>query len=523
MSPTIFFGLLMDEILNIVWFKRDLRVHDHPALSRATQRGRVLPVYIVEPALWQQPDLSGRQWAFTAECLAGLREDLLRLGQQLIIRVGDAISTLDELRLRYKTIRLWSHEETGNGWTYQRDRGVAAWARQAGVEWVEIPQSGVIRRLKSRNGWARNWDQRMAEPQESVPTALCPIDNIDPGVIPAARDLAIADDLCPERQKGGREAGLNCLDTFLHTRGAPYRRAMSSPNEGAVHCSRLSPYIALGALSLREITQATWARQRDLKQNNIKGGWRGSMSSFQGRLHWRDHFIQKLEDEPRIEFENLHPAYNGLRPTEPDKHRLKAWCTGETGLPFVDACMRSLRTTGWINFRMRAMLMAIASYHLWLDWRKPGEHLARMFVDYEPGIHWSQVQMQSGTTGINTVRIYNPVKQGHDQDPSGIFVRKWIPELAKVPDEFIHEPWKWAQAGTVLDKVYPFPIVDYLYAAKQAREKVWAVRKTKEFKDKANAVVAKHASRRKRRNTQSQPTRETNQLSLPLNEKVPVI
>ena len=154
----------MDEILNIVWFKRDLRVHDHPALSRATQRGRVLPLYIVEPALWQQPDLSGRQWAFTAECLAGLREDLLRLGQQLIIRVGDAISTLDELRLRYKTIRLWSHEETGNGWTYQRDRGVAAWARQAGVEWVEIPQSGVIRRLKSRNGWARNWDQRMAEP-----------------------------------------------------------------------------------------------------------------------------------------------------------------------------------------------------------------------------------------------------------------------------------------------------------------------------------------------------------------------
>ena len=138
---------------------------------------------------------------------------------------------------------------------------------------------------------------------------------------------------------------------------------------------------------------------------------------------------------------------------------------GETGLPFVDACMRSLNATGWINFRMRAMLMAVASYHLWLDWRAPGEHLARQFTDYEPGIHWPQVQMQSGTTGINTVRIYNPVKQGHDQDPDGAFVRRWVPELRDVPDAFIHEPWRWEQAGSVLDRVYPAPIVDHLAAA----------------------------------------------------------
>ena len=220
------------------------------------------------------------------------------------------------------------------------------------------------------------------------------------------------------------------------------------------------------------------------------------MSSFQGRLHWRDHFTQKLEDEPALETRNLHRAYDGLRPDVPDETLLRAWALGETGLPFVDACMRCLSATGWMNFRMRAMLMAVASYHLWLDWRRPGEHLARLFTDYEPGIHWPQVQMQSGTTGINTVRIYNPVKQGHDQDPDGAFMRRWVPELADVPSDHIHEPWQWDQASTVLDKAYPLPIVDHLQAAREARQKVWAIRKGDGFHADANAIQNKHGSRK---------------------------
>jgi deoxyribodipyrimidine photo-lyase len=189
--------------------------------------------------------------------------------------------------------------------------------------------------------------------------------------------------------------------------------------------------------------------------------WRASMISFSGRQHWHCHFMQKLEDEPRIEFENMHRAYDGLRPDIADAERLKAWSTGTTGYPFVDACMRALNQHGWINFRMRAMLMSFASYHLWLPWRQSGLHLARKFVDYEPGIHWPQVQMQSGTTGINTMRIYNPVKQGYDHDKQGIFVRQYVPELATVPDAYIHEPWLWPEAGS-LD--YPPPIVDYTVA-----------------------------------------------------------
>ena len=142
------------------------------------------------------------------------------------------------------------------------------------------------------------------------------------------------------------------------------------------------------------------------------------------------------------------------------------------------------------------MVTAVASYHLWLDWRSHGPLLARMFTDYEPGIHWSQVQMQSGTTGMNTVRIYNPVKQGLDQDPDGIFTRRWCPELAEVPDRFLQEPWLWEGAGGVLGRAYPEPIVDVKAAAKAAREAVWAVRKCEAFRAEAARIVDKHASRK---------------------------
>ena len=508
--------------VQIVWFKRDLRTTDHRSLATAAQRGPVLPLFIAEPELWRRPDMSARQWGFVRECLLSLRDQLAALGQPLLVRKGDAVETLEEMRKRYSVVSLWSHEETGNGWTYERDKRVAAWAQRNSVSWRELRQSGVIRRLNSRNGWAKRWDAFMAESMTPRPQ-LSALENIEPGNIPTAADLGMKPDACPERQRGGRDAAIECLRTFLEVRGAPYRRAMSSPVAGATHCSRLSPHLAWGALSMRETAQATWARQQQLKADGVKGGWRGAMSSLQGRLHWRDHFMQKLEDEPVLEFKNLHRAYDGLRSAEPDAARLAAWSKGETGLPFVDACMRMLIATGWMNFRMRAMLTAVASYHLWLDWRKPGEHLARLFTDYEPGIHWPQIQMQSGTTGINTVRIYNPVKQGYDQDPDGAFVRRWVPELAAVPDEFLHEPWRWDGAERLLDKAYPAPLVDHLSAAKDARQKVWAVRKNADFRDSAAAIQNKHGSRKSgipmrgatNRDGQRKPKPRADQLPLP--------
>ena len=473
----------------LVWLKRDLRPDDHPALTLAAGLGAVLPVYIVEPELWAGPDASARQWEFVAESLGDLRQALTGLGAPLVVRVGEAVGVLERLCRQHRIDRIMSHEETGNLWTYARDRKVAAWARAAGIQWTELPQSGVVRRLASRDGWAAQRDSFMVG-AILPPPALQAVAGVEPGPIPSARALKLGADPCPHRQLGGRARGLDLLDSFLTRRGEPYRAAMSSPLTGERACSRLSPHLAWGTLSLREVVQATATRQAE----RPGGRWGGALNSFQSRLAWRDHFIQKLEDQPSIERRDLHPIAI-TRPRDSDAARLQAWTRGETGLPFLDACLRYLHATGWLNFRMRAMVTSVASYHLWLDWRASGQHLARMFTDYEPGIHWPQVQMQSGTTGINIPRIYNPVKQGQDQDPTGAFTRRWLPELAPVPDAFLQEPWKWPEARRLLGHRYPEPIIDVATAAREARDRVWSARKAPDFAGTAATIVQRHASR----------------------------
>lgn len=473
----------------LLWLKRDLRLDDHPALVHAAALGAVLPVYVAEPAVWGHPDASARQWEFVAESLADLREALAVLGLPLVIRVGEAVEVLERLCRQHRIAQIVSHEETGNLLTYARDRRVAAWARGAGIRWTELPQSGVVRRLSSRDGWAARRDGFVAGPVLAVP-AVRPLTGAEPGLIPTARALKLAADPCPHRQRGGRAQGLALMDSFLAHRAEPYRAAMSSPLTGERACSRLSPHLAWGTLSAREVVQATAARQAE----RPGGRWGGALTSFQSRLAWRDHFMQKLEDQPSIELRDLHPLAV-TRPRDSDAARLTAWTAGETGLPFLDACLRYLRATGWLNFRMRAMVTSVASYHLWLDWRVTGQHLARMFTDYEPGIHWPQVQMQSGTTGINIPRIYNPVKQGQDQDPTGAFTRAWVPELAEVPDAFLQTPWTWPEAERLLGRRYPEPIIDATVAAREARDRIWKARKGPEFAAAAAGIVRRHASR----------------------------
>ena len=233
--------------------------------------------------------------------------------------------------------------------------------------------------------------------------------------------------------------------------------------------------------------QATQARSAELKNSpiSIKGKWPSAIRSFSGRLRWHCHFIQKLEDEPRIEFESLHSAYKNIRKEDANPTYLDRWKKGTTGYPMVDACMRALNATGWLNFRMRAMLMSFASYHLWLDWKKPALHLARLFTDYEPGIHYSQVQMQSGTTGINSIRIYNPIKQG-------TFIRKWVPELTDMPLNHIHTPWECP----LFMNGYPMPIVNEKIARKAAADKIYSLKKTILHKQESLAIARKHGSRK---------------------------
>lgn len=479
--------------MEIVWFKRDLRLHDNEALTRAAERGPVIPLYILEPELWQQPDMSARQYAFLGDCLHELDSQLTRLGQRLIIRVGDAVTVLEQFKHRYPTLTLWSHQETWNGWTFERDRRVLGWAQKQGVEWYEPRQHGVIRRLRDRDGWAARWYHFMQQAPFIEPERLQGID-LQSEALPSAEALGLIEDRCIQRQRGGRQSAKALLDSFLHSRGQGYTKEMSSPLTAFDSCSRLSPHLAFGTLSMREVFQAVEQRKQLISDEpyGTKTQWHSAMRSFSGRLRWHCHFIQKLEDEPRIEFENMHRAYNGLRPNRVDEEKFTAWKAGKTGFPMIDACMRALIATGWINFRMRAMLMSFASYHLWLDWRDTAVYLASLFTDYEPGIHYPQVQMQSGTTGINSIRIYNPIKQGKDQDPEGVFIRQWLPELADMPTQYIHQPW----TRPSLMNGYPAPIVDEPTARKAAASALYALRKNGQHKEQAERIVKKHASRK---------------------------
>lgn len=484
----------------IVWFKRDLRAHDHAPLYRATQSGApVVPVYIVEPELWAQPTSSSRHWHFINDCLTELSLTLEKLGQPLIIRVGDAATVLRTLASETRATTIWAHEETGDLWTYNRDLLVHQMCRDQGLTFVECPANGVIRRLRNRDDWSVLRNQRMAEPVIPKPTRLRGVSGCLSHPLPA-KDDPMFGDLLPPEQRGGRCAAVSDLRSFFDHRAKGYLRNISSPLMSERSCSRLSAHLAWGSLSVREVAQALKRRQ-SLRSPLEKARFGRNLSAFGSRLAWRCHFVQKLEDQPEIETRCMHPAFEGLREGDHDEARFMAWASGQTGFPIIDAAMRSLIATGWITFRMRAMLVSFASYQLWLDWRKTAPYLAQLFTDYEPGIHYSQFQMQSGVTGINALRIYNPIKQSHDQDPTGVFIRRWVPELRHMSDAQIHAPWLGRE--TLFDEAaapdYPAPIVDQDVAVQDAKQRISVVRAGPGFRTLSKTVLERHGSRKRSR------------------------
>lgn len=492
----------------LLWFKRDLRLQDHAALCNAARRGPVLPLAIIEPEAWRQPDSARQHYEFLRECLLELQGELTDAGCPLLVQVGEACAVLERLWQSTAFDTLVSHEETGNDWSYARDRAVAAWCRARGVRWIEHPSNGVVRALKDRDHWRAQWVARMDVPLLAVPSLTPPPAPLPSHELPSWAALVperAAEAQPPSRQRGGRRLALRYLAGFLDDRAAQYRGGISSPLSARTACSRLSPYLAWGCLSLREVVQATQRRLDDGGPTRLAQGLR----AFQSRLAWHDHFIQKLESEPTQEWRNLHPGYDGLREADWRAERFEALQAGRTGWPLVDACVAQLRETGWLNFRMRAMLVSVASYPLWLHWRDVGLWLARQFLDYEPGIHWPQMQMQAGTTGINTTRVYNPVKQAQEQDPHGVYVRHWLPWMRAVPDSWLFEPWrmplpmreKLGLAGgqdltpSDLAGALPLPLVDLDQASREAKARLHARRADPRVRAAKAEILRRHASR----------------------------
>lgn len=484
------------EPLHVVWFKRDLRVDDHAPLRAAAEAGRVLPLFIWAPQVWQAEDASLSQAGFVRECLHALAAALQGLGLQLHVYHHDPLAIFQRLHEKFGIAAIYSHEETGNAATYALDRALNAWCQARGVRWQEWAQNGVVRRLKDRNRWHLQWESRMQTSPVVTPLQAQGVQLNHHGLsrLPVLAGAALDK---PARQRGGLLLARTVLDDFLHHRVDHYRGGISSPLRATQACSRLSPYLAWGAIGLRQVVQCT----RHAVMQSAPGQRRQSLHAFESRLHWHCHFMQKLETEPRIEFESFYPGFDQIRLDSGDAlTRLHAWQQGQTGWPLVDACMAMLQSTGWLNFRMRAMLMSTASYLLWLPWRQSGLHLAREFVDYEPGIHWPQVQMQSGTTGINTLRIYHPVKQAMAQDARGEFVRHWLPALRQVPDSWIFEPWQMPSGlqqriGCVIGRDYPAPMVDITQAMRAARQQLVVVRQALYGSGVFKQILEQHGSR----------------------------
>ncbi|MEI7962766.1 MAG: FAD-binding domain-containing protein [Verrucomicrobiota bacterium] len=444
------------EKINLVWLKRDLRLHDHAPLAEASRRclagEKALVVYVRESDYWATDKASEDQWWFVAECLQGLSKRLERIGcPLLIVESPSAEIVLDALMHQYEITELLCHQETGNGWTFDRDKRVFRACRERGIPVREFLQNAVVRGRSSPPEKPQHqsfWKDWLSEPQASVPefwrSPSTPLANLVGFVTP---DLMTPTHVT--RQRGGEGIALGLLESFLNERcllHAGYRVEMGSPLHAHEACSRLSPHLTWGSLSTKRAAQAAMAREPRPPYGSMM-----HRNSFHRRLRWRDHFLQKFESLSWMEFRCINAGRESLHGW--DENSYERWAMGSTGYPFIDACMRSLNATKWINFRARAMLVSFASYALNLDWRLFAPHLARTFLDYEPGIHYSQLQMQSGTTYGSPPRIYNPIKQSLEKDPSGEFIRRWIPELRDLSGEAIHLPQDVSRHG------YPAAIV----------------------------------------------------------------
>ena len=482
----------------IVWFRYDLRLEDNQAFIEATKNGNVLPIFIFDKNYYKLDTSSSFLLKFCEDSLKDLSQSLKNLyNSKINIYYGDTTEILKNISKKFNISEIYSHHVFKNNYLSKIDGKISKFFKECNIQWYLFNQFGIQLGKRDRYRWSYNWNKFINQPvlEKRVNCNFI----IDPD---HNKNCLISTNFIDDKliQEGGRKNAVKLLNSFLDNRSDNYQKEMSSPITGEKSCSRLSPYITYGNISLREIYRATKQKLNE----DISIVKKKSLIAFKSRLAWHCHFIQKLYDEPEIEFKNLNSAFDGLREDDFNPYYYDAWKNGNTGYPFIDACMRYLKVNGWINFRMRAMLVSFASYQLWLDWKKTSKHMAKLFTDYEPGIHYSQFQMQSGTTGINSIRIYNPIKQSIDQDPDGNFIRKWVPELKNVQGKLIHEPWKMTyidqkSISIELGKNYPLPIIENNKATKIAKDKIWKVKKSKEAKLLSSQILIKHASLSSRR------------------------
>jgi len=478
--------------INVVWLKRDLRLQDNEAISNALKTDKpTLLLYVFEHILLNDVHYSVRHFNFIKESLRDLNVQLLAYNSKVLTITSDIQSAFNLIQSYYKVETIYSHVETGLLVTYNRDKEFKRYCRNNLIDWVESKNNGVARGLVNRDNWFENWESYMYQslkefqPHEQQLLTLEAIKTLED--VSTITTLETPD---PSNfQRGGTTMAWKYATSFFEKRHEEYMFNISKPEASRISCSRLSPYIAWGNISIRQIFQ----KGQELRASTSD---KRHIGAFLSRLRWQAHFIQKFEMEHTMENASINKGYHKLKKSISKRYQ-KAWQDGQTGFPLVDASMRCLIETGYVNFRMRAMLVSFFTHILWQPWQDASAHLSQQFLDFEPGIHFPQLQMQAGETGINNLRIYNPIINGLKHDPDAAFIKKWVTELAHLEVPFIHEPYLMTELeqgfySFKLGRDYPHPIVDINKNRKLASEILWNMKKDPEVVRESFRILQRH-------------------------------
>ena len=349
----------MKETINVVWLKRDLRLHDNEAISNAIKaKKRFLILYPFEHALMNDPHYDERHWNFIKESITDINQELKEFNTKVLSVQSDVISIFNQLHYYWRIDTVFSHMETGLLVTYERDKDFKRYCRNNNINWVENINNGVQRGLQNRENWFEEWNDYMAKPLEDFDPSdsqfitldeLKQVENISqPMYLSTPEDSSF--------QKGGRTLGWKYANSFFKKRYKDYIHHISKPELSRKNCSRLSPYLSWGNLSVREIFQAGHELKDPTNRKHI--------GAFLSRLRWQAHFIQKFEMEHTMEEASVNKGYHKLKKSISEKYQ-NAWKDGLTGFPLVDASMRCLKETGYLNFRMRALIVSFFTHILW--------------------------------------------------------------------------------------------------------------------------------------------------------------